>query len=91
MPRVHSGPRGPGELQDPLPSDTGSLAGTELKHRFEELSTMGEPICQQCFGWSDDPRHFLPWHWQYVEDALCKRYEDRKEWLWRKTSNNHRR
>lgn len=84
MRRVHLGPRGPSQnllyqASEPVPDGTGSLACTDEKHRMEDLTEgFGAPLCGRCFGWSDDPRHILPWHWQYVEDAICKRYEDRK-------------
>jgi hypothetical protein len=90
MHKVHLGPRGPGD-DESLP-ELGLLAGVEEKHRYEELPSLGSALCLHCFGWNDDPRHFLPWHWQYVEDNLCRQYENRKEWVWAtKQSRNHRR
>lgn len=82
MRRVHDGPRGPGVTQDPLPSDTGSLAGTDDPHRFEPLSTLGTALCAHCYGFSDDYRHYLPPAWQCVEDEVARRYEEIRDILW---------
>lgn len=82
MRKVHDGPRGPGVRQTPLPANTGALAATDEVHRYEPLTSLGESLCVHCFGFSDDARHYLSVSWQYAEDMLCKRFEDRKEWEW---------
>lgn len=82
MRRVHDGPRGPGVTQDPLPFNTGSLAGTDIQHRFVPLSTLGTALCMHCYGFSDDYRHYLSHAWQSVEDEVCRRYEEMRDILW---------
>jgi hypothetical protein len=45
-------------MNAPLPGYLGWYAGSDVPHPFRPLGpTAGAPLCADCFGFTDDPRH----------------------------------
>jgi hypothetical protein len=62
-----------------LPAHVGAMAGTTQVHDFYDMTWgLGGSQCMYCFGFADDPRHYLPDWWVQVVEATAAYYEDQR-------------
>ena len=62
-----------------LPDHVGTLAGTNQVHWFFDMTWgLGGSQCIYCYGFADDPRHYLPNWWATVVEETARYYEDQR-------------